>query len=63
MYTTAMKFSLISSFALLAACAPGSGERAAAPEPKAASPMIIPVPGEFSAGSGIFRVDAATTVV
>ncbi len=57
------KLSLMGLFALLTACAPGGDKRAAAPKPVAKSPLVVPVPAEFSAGTGAFRVDAATVLV
>jgi hexosaminidase len=57
------KVSLMGLFALLTACAPGGGERAAVPKPATKSPLVIPVPREFSPRSGTFPVDAATVLV
>ncbi len=57
------KISLMGLFAALTACGPGGDKRAAVPKPAVKSPLVIPVPAEFSAGTGAFRVDAATVLV
>jgi hexosaminidase len=56
------KIALGASLALLAACAP-KGDRATRTAGKVESPLVIPVPSEFKAGTGAFRVDAATALV
>jgi hexosaminidase len=65
-----MKVHLVSKLALGAlcvlatACGPSGGERKAAAAAKpAASPLVIPVPRDFKAGVGAFRVDAATPLI
>src|SRR6478752_8485838 len=58
------KLALGALFVLAAACGSGGGERKAAVAAKpAATPLVIPVPREFKAGVGAFRVDAATALI
>src|SRR6185295_16829770 len=58
------KITLTAMFALVTACGSGGGERKTAVAAKpAASPLVIPVPREFTAGTGVFRVDAATPLI
>jgi hexosaminidase len=50
--------------ALATACGSGGGDRRAAVAAKpAASPLVIPVPRDYSAGTGVLRVDAATPLI
>ncbi|HET9865604.1 MAG TPA: beta-N-acetylhexosaminidase, partial [Steroidobacteraceae bacterium] len=56
------KLTLLCVFAVLSACGSGGGDRRAAATP-AASPLVIPVPREFTGGTGAFRVSAATSVI
>jgi hexosaminidase len=63
MNTLTKKLSMTCLVALLTACGPSGGERPAAVKPKSASPLVIPVPAEFSSGAGSFPVSADTTVV
>src|SRR5690348_4910413 len=58
------KMALTVVVVLATACGSGNGDRKAAVASKpAASPLVIPVPREFSAGTGVFRVDAATPLI
>jgi hexosaminidase len=57
------KLAVATLFVALTACGPGGGERKGVATRPAPSPFVIPVPREFSAGTGAFRVSAATTVI
>ena len=57
-YETLSKLAVATLFAALTACSQqGSGPgQAAGPAVQVRSPLVIPVPREFSAGSGAFRM-------
>ena len=47
----------------LAACGPGPSEQAKVARPAGPAPAVIPVPREFTAGTGAFRIDPSTPVI
>jgi hexosaminidase len=61
-YELTLRWALAGVFAALTACGSGGGDRAPAARPSP-SPFVIPVPREFTAGTGAFRVSAATPVI
>ncbi len=64
-YNTLPKIAVATLFALLTACSQQGSQPQPAGKPAAPvkSPLVIPVPREFSAGSGVFRMSAATSII
>jgi len=60
--TLLSKLAVATLFAALTACSQQQ-PKSSARQAQVKSPLVIPVPREFTAGTGVFRVDAATPLI
>jgi hexosaminidase len=58
-----LNVAMVLIFGSLAACAPKTPTSNKSAKSSTPSPQVIPVPREFSVGTGVFRIDAQTSVI